>query len=157
MTAGPNLVSIDEGDEGSAEPKTQHKTVTKTQTPPGKIILNLLQKKDKRKDRESVSKSRSRVENGDVAKSIREDGQEAEIGSVSSGISDSRSYGSDHEMIPMSHMNRNSVLSSSKFVTPNDERHTSDLSDEEGNISVPLMNSESGSKFDSNHQSVKNG
>lgn len=152
VSAGPNLVSIDEGDEGTAEPKSQHKASSKSQTPHGKIILNLLQKKDKKKERDLISKSKSRIENGEVVRPMREEGQEAELGSVSSGISDSRSYGSDHEMIPMSHVNRTSVLSSSKFVSTNEEKHTSDLSDEEGNISVPLMTSESVSKFgDSGH------
>lgn len=157
VSAGPNLVSIDEGDEGAAEPKNQHKASTKTQTPPGKIILNLLQKKDKKKERDLISKPKSRVENGEVGKVIREEGQEAELGSVSSGISDSRSYASDHEMIPMSHVNRTSVLSSSKFAAQIEDKHTSDLSDEEGNICVPLMNSEGGTKFaDSGHQPTKN-
>lgn len=152
-------MSIDEGDEGVAEGKSQPKAVSKTQTPPGKIILNLLQKKDKKKDRDRdlISKSKSKLENGEIGKVIREEGLEAEIGSVSSGISDSKSYGSDHEMIPMAQMNRSSVLSASKFVTVEDDRQTSDLSDEDGNMSVPLMNSDNATKAnDSTHPAVKN-
>jgi hypothetical protein len=153
-------MSIDEGDEGAADGKHQPKAVSKTQTPPGKIILNLLQKKDKKKDRDMISKSKSRIENGDIGKVIREEGVEAEIGSVSSGISDSKSYGSDHEMIPMSQMNRNSVMSASKFVAEDRHGHTSDLSDEEGNMNVPLMSADSSSSQtnkgnDSTHQTVK--
>lgn len=149
-------MSIDEGDEGAADGKSQPKASSKTQTPPGKIILNLLQKKDKKKDRDLISKSKARVENGEIGKVIREEGQEAEIGSVSSGISDSKSYGSDHEMIPMAQMSRSSVLSASKFAAVEDDRHTSDLSDDDGN--VPLMNSDNPTKAnDSTHQpGVKN-
>ena len=152
-------MSIDEGDEGAAEGKSQAKAAGKTQTPPGKIILNLLQKKDKKKDRDLISKSKARIENGEIGKVIREEGLEAEIGSVSSGISDSKSYGSDHEMIPMAQMNRSSVLSATKFAADHhheDDRHTSDMSDEDGNISVPLISSDNVTKgIDSNHQTVK--
>lgn len=147
VNAAPNLMSIDEAEESPVEAKTSQKTGGKSQgqTPPGKMILNLLQKKDKKKDRDQNLRSKIRSENGEVGRVMREDGPDVDVNSVSSGISDSKSCGSDPEMIPMTHV-RNSVLSSAKYVA--DDRQTSDLSEDDGNSSVPLMEQGSPSRAD---------
>lgn len=132
---GTNLASIEEAEE-TPEVKIQ-KGGGKSQSQHTKAILNLLtQKKDKKKE----GKNKHKNENGEALK-VKEDTQELEVGSISSGISDSKSLVSDPEMIPLNQINR-SLLNSSK-VTENDveEERTSDLSDGEA-VTRPLVPNE---------------
>lgn len=59
--------------------------------------------------------------------------QDGDVGSVSSGISDSKSFGSDHEMIPLNVMSRNTAT-----VNSDSGHHEGNMTD--GDASSPLIN-----------------
>lgn len=82
-------------------------------TPPSKIILKTFMKNRERM-KESLSSLKpnkpSKVDGDEKNKLMAEIHTNDEIGSVSSGISDTRSIGSDGEMIPsLSNMNRSTM------------------------------------------------
>lgn len=153
-------------------------------------MLHLLQKKDKKHRDPSHGSSKqsksSRAENGDVSKVIKEEtvvtggthgNQEVDVASVSSGISDSKSFTSDMEMIPLNSIsnNRNNMMASGPTLTittpsshsiantrgggggsgnesnnDDEDDETSDLSDGDPSTSKPLIaNSESNGTTDS--------
>lgn len=114
------MTSIDEGEEAVTTPpatadstKSHHRgfgSAAKEALSSKTSILNLLQKKDRKHSK------KNRTENGDVSKVIKEEtaaavNQELDVASVSSGISDSKSFTSDLEMIPLNAMNtRNNIM-----------------------------------------------
>jgi len=175
-----SLASIDEEEATTPPAET---TATKTHKPFGaankeKIketsgkILNLLQKKDKKHRESKGSKSSTKtvaaasIDNGEVKVNREETltaNNELDVGSVSSGISDSKSFTSDMEMIPLNSMassnnNRNNNImmmmptnnpSNSSNATANainknleennEEEETSDLSDGDAASAKPLI------------------
>lgn len=112
---GANLTSIDEGEEAAITPPAlvdstkSHRgfgTAAKEALSSKNSILHLLQKKD-RKSRDSKKSATSQIIKEEPSLNL----EQLDVASVSSGISDSKSFTSDMEMIPLNSLNnRNNIM-----------------------------------------------